>query len=436
MLYFVSEKLVLMLIFSDCMREIKRNKYLDQLISGRHNGLIKIITGIRCCGKSYLLFNLFHEYLISEGVEESHIIEIALNDSLNEEYRKSHKLLRYIKGRMTDNSFYYILLDDFQMMDDVSMVLNSLLHVNNSDVYVTINNLKFLSTDVASQLREHCDEIHVYPLSFAEYISVYDGETQDAWRNFCIYGGLPSVLSLDSDEEKTTYLQNLYHTVYLRDMVERNKIQNVLGIDKLIKILASSIGLAINPNKLAYTYKNIEHSVLGPETIGFYLTYLQEASLIEKSLRLDILGNKYVGTFSKYYFTEMGLCNVLLGFHKLDEEHLIENVLCNELHMRGFLVDVGMLEVENDYGEKKARCKHYEVDFVASKDSKRYFVQSAVSLSDSKEMSQKLIPLSHLPDNFKKIIIVKDNIAPWHNEKGILLLGLFDFLLNPESMDL
>jgi predicted AAA+ superfamily ATPase len=418
------------------MQEVKRNNYLNQLISSRQNGLIKIITGIRRCGKSYLLFKLFHEYLTSQNVDENHIIEIALDDLMNEEYRNPHKLLLYIKERMTDKSLYYILLDEVQMMDDFVGVLNSLLHVENADVYVTGSNSKFLSTDIATEFRGRGDEIHVYPFSFAEFFSVCKGEKQDAWKNYFTYGGLPLVSSLETEQKKITYLRNLYHTVYIKDIVERNNIKKVPEFNKLVKIMASSIGSPCNPNKLSRTFKSVENTELNSETIGFYLSYLQEAFLIEKSLRFDIKGKKYIGTLSKFYFTDPGLRNVIIDFRQQEETHLMENILYNELRMRGFLVDVGLVEVRTTNKLNGTIRKQYEVDFVVNFGSKRYYVQSALSIPDSEKMSQESAALNHIPDSFKKVIITKDNISPWHDEKGILILGLFDFLLNPDSLDL
>ncbi|MCI1732981.1 MAG: ATP-binding protein [Bacteroidales bacterium] len=418
------------------MREIKRPKYLNQLILGRQNGLIKIITGIRRCGKSYLLFNIFHNYLISHGVEKNHIIEIAFDDLLNEEYKNPHKLLSYVKSRMHDKKLYYILLDEVQMMEDFVAALNSLLHLRNADVYVTGSNSKFLSTDIATEFRGRGDEIRVHPLSFSEFFSVHKGDKNDAWKNYLTYGGFPLVLSLNSEQKKMSYLRNLYGTVYKKDLVERNHIKKVEEFDKLTKIIASSIGSPCNPNKLSNTFKSVEHADLNSETIGIYLSYLQEAFLIEKSLRFDIKGKKYIGTIPKYYFTDTGLRNALLDFRQQEETHLMENILYNELSIRDFIVDIGMVEVRTSSKEMGSKRNQYEVDFVANMGSKRYYIQSALNISDPEKMSQETFSLNHIPDSFKKIIIVKDDISPWHNERGILILSLFDFLLNPDSLDL
>lgn len=417
------------------MKIISRQTYLDQLIAGRHNGLIKIITGIRRCGKSYLLFKLFHEYLLSQGVAEDHIIGIALDDLLNEDYRNPRTLLTYIRGRMTDNDLYYILLDEVQMMDNFVGALNSLLHVQNADVYVTGSNSKFLSTDIATEFRGRGDEIHIYPLSFAEFLSAYEGDRLDAWSEYCTYGGLPLVLSLDTVQKKVSYLRNLYNTVYLKDIVERNGIKKVSEFDKLVKIMASSIGSPCNPHKLSNTFKSVENTDLNAETIGFYLSYLQEAFLLEKSLRFDIKGKKYIGTLPKYYFTDPGLRNALLDFRQQEETHLMENIIYNELRVKGFMVDVGLVEIRSRNTDGGSIRKQLEVDFVANLGSKRYYIQSALAIPDTDKMAQESASLHHIPDSFKKVIIVKDNITPWHNENGILILGLFDFLLKPDSLD-
>lgn len=417
------------------MQTIKRDTYLNQLISGQGNGLIKVITGIRRCGKSFLLFNLFHTYLLSQGVSEDHIISVALDDLLNETFRDPHKLLSYIRSRITDNTRYYILLDEVQMLDDFVGALNSLLYIKNVDVYVTGSNSKFLSTDIATEFRGRGDEIHIYPLAFAEYFSVYNGDKYDAWREYCMYGGFPLIVNLDSDQKKANYLRNLYQTVYKKDLIERNRIKKVDEFDKLVKIMASSIGAPCNPNKLSNTFKSVENVVLKPETINSYLSCLQDAFLLEKALRFDIKGKKYIGTLSKYYFTDIGLRNALLDFRQQEETHLMENVIYNELRIRGFLVDVGHVEVRTYNKAQGTVRKHLEVDFVANLGSRRYYIQSALSIPDSEKMAQESASLNNISDSFKKVLIVKDNILPWHNEKGFLILGLFDFLLKEESLE-
>ncbi len=417
------------------MNHIARERYLNQLISGRRNGLIKVVTGLRRCGKSYLLFNIFRNYLIADGVDESHIIGIAFDDLLNEEYREPHRLLAYIKGRMTDNDLYYIMLDEVQMLDNFVGVLNSLLHIDNADVYVTGSNSKFLSTDIATEFRGRGDEIRVFPLSFAEFLSAYNGDKNDAWREYYTFGGLPMILSLDSEQKKMSYLSNLYNAVYIKDLVERNGIKKVDEFNQLIKVMASSIGSPCNPHKLSNTFKSVSNIDLSSETIGHHLSHLQDAFLIEKSIRFDIKGKKYIGTIPKYYFVDTGLRNALLDFRQLEETHLMENIIYNELRMRGYLVDVGMVEVRHRSGAVTGIRKQLEVDFVANLGSKRYYIQSALSIPDSEKMAQESASLDAIPDNFRKVIIVKDNIIPWHTEKGILVLNLFDFLLQPDMLD-
>lgn len=416
------------------MHIIERNTYLTQLISGRNNGLIKIVTGIRRCGKSFLLFNLFYDYLLSQDVPDNHIIKIALDDLQYEEYKNPHKLLAYIREQITDQSIYYILLDEVQMMDNFVGALNSLMHIGNADIYVTGSNSRFLSSDIATEFRGRGDEIHIYPLSFSEYFSVYEGDKRDAWSEYCLYGGLPLVIGLDSQQKKANYLRNLYNTVYRKDLEERNNIKKVDKFDKLVKIMASSIGAPCNPYKLSNTFKSVENTDLKPETIGNYLSHLQDAFLLEKALRYDIKGKKYIGTLSKYYFTDIGLRNAVLDFRQQEESHIMENVIYNELRIRGFSVDVGQVEKRSNNGGSTVR-KQLEVDFVANLGSRRYYIQSALSIPDTEKMNQESASLKNISDNFKKIIIVKENTSPWYNTNGILILGLFDFLLKADSLE-
>lgn len=416
------------------MKQIRRDIYLNQLIAGMGNGLIKIVTGIRRCGKSYLLFTLFRDHLLMHGVNADHIIDIALDDVLNEEFLNPRALLLYIKERIKDGGTYYVLLDEVQMMDNFVGALNSLLRLPNVDVYVTGSNSRFLSSDIATEFRGRGDEIRIHPLSFAEYMSVYDGDRLDAWRDYIIFGGLPLVVGLDSNQKKMTYLKNLYSTVYLKDLIERNNVKKHSDFDSLTRIMASSIGSPCNPNRLSNTFKSVEHTELSTETIGQYLLFMQDAFLLEKSMRFDIKGKKYIGTLPKYYFSDMGVRNALLDFRQNEETHLMENVIYNELRIRGFLVDVGMVEVRTTEGGSSTR-RQLEVDFVANMGSQRYYIQSALALPDSDKLAQESASLDRIPDNFKKIIIVKDNIVPWHNDRGYLMLGLFDFLLKPESLE-
>lgn len=412
---------------------IERTSYLDQLIASQNNGLIKIITGIRRCGKSYLLFNIFYDYLISQGVDNKHIIKIALDDILNEEYQNPRKLVMYVKERITDGGIYYVFIDEVQMMDNFVGALNSLLHIENVDVYVTGSNSKFLSSDIATEFRGRGDVIHIYPLSFKEYYSVYEGSVNDAWKEYSTYGGLPLIRNLDTNQKKISYLNNIYKTVYIKDLIERNKIRKHSEFEKLIKITASSIGAPCNPNKLSNTFRSVEKVNLNPETIGFYLSYLQDAYLIEKSTRYDIKGKKYIGSLSKYYFTDIGIRNAILDFRQQEESHIMENIIYNELRRKGFVVDVGIVEHRTTDKDNQTIRKQYEVDFVANLGSQRYYIQSALSIPDKEKITQETNSLRYINDSFKKIIIVKDDILPWYNEDGVLYVGLFDFLLKDDA---
>lgn len=415
---------------------IERTSYLNQLIQSQNNGLIKIITGIRRCGKSYLLFNIFYDYLISIGIDSEHIIRIALDDILNEEYKDPRKLLLHIKESIKDSNNYYVFIDEVQMMENFVGALNSLLRIENVDVYVTGSNSKFLSSDIATEFRGRGDVIHIYPLSFKEFFSVYDGNIKDAWKEYYTYGGLPLIRNIDSEQKKINYLNNLYNTVYIKDLVERNKIKKILEFEKLIKVMSSSIGAPCNPNKLSNTFKTVENVNLNSETIGFYLSYLQDSYLIEKSTRFDIKGKKYIGSLSKYYFTDIGLRNAILDFRQQEESHIMENIIYNELRIKGFLVDVGMVEHRTSNKNNQTIRNHYEVDFVANLGSKRYYIQSALSLPDREKILQETNSLRQIHDGFKKIVITKDDIHPWHNEDGILFIGLFDFLTKDECFEL
>lgn len=417
------------------MKEIKRNSYLKQLISGKQNGLIKIVTGIRRCGKSYLLFKIFRNHLLEQGVTPDHIISLALDDILNEEYCDPKKLVLYIKENIKDSQIHYVLLDEVQMVDNFVGALNSLLHIDNIDVYVTGSNSKFLSSDIATEFRGRGDEIRIYPLSFSEFLSEYNGDKNDAWRDYITYGGLPLILSLESSQQKSNYLHNLYQTVYLKDLIDRNGIKKSVEFDALTKVMASSIGSPCNPNKLSNTFKSVSNTDLSSITIDNYLGFLQDAFLLEKASRYDIKGKKYIGTLSKYYFVDMGLRNCLLGFRQIEETHLMENVIYNELRSRGYLVDVGVVETRTRTENQGMLRKQLEIDFVVNNGSKRYYIQSALSLPNEEKIEQEMASLKNVSDSFQKIIIVKDNIVPHHNESGILFINLYDFLLNREILE-
>ena len=421
--------------FKVTMKEIKRNSYLKQLISGKQNGLIKIVTGIRRCGKSYLLFKIFRNHLLEQGVTPDHIISLALDDILNEEYCDPKKLVLYIKENIKDSQIHYVLLDEVQMVDNFVGALNSLLHIDNVDVYVTGSNSKFLSSDIATEFRGRGDEIRIYPLSFSEFLSEYNGDKNDAWRDYITYGGLPLILSLESSQQKSNYLHNLYQTVYLKDLIDRNGIKKAVEFDALTKVMASSIGSPCNPNKLSNTFKSVSNTDLSSITIDNYLGFLQDAFLLEKASRYDIKGKKYIGTLSKYYFVDMGLRNCLLGFRQIEETHLMENVIYNELRSRGYLVDVGVVETRTRTENQGMLRKQLEIDFVVNNGSKRYYIQSALSLPNEEKIEQEMASLKNVSDSFQKIIIVKDNIVPHHNESGILFINLYDFLLKREILE-
>lgn len=415
--------------------DIKRQQYLDQLIASQRNGLIKIITGIRRCGKSYLLFKLFHEYLNSQGISDDHIIEVALDDRTNKELRDPDNLLKYIKEQITDKNLYYIMLDEVQMVDEFTDVLNSLLHISNADVYVTGSNSHFLSTDVVTEFRGRGDEIHLFPLSFSEYCEGYKGTIDNAWKDYYTYGGLPLILTLDTDKKKEDYLNNLYKSVYLVDVLERHKIKNMGEFDELLRIIASSIGAPCNPTKLANTFKSVKNVAIHHQTINKYLGFLEDAFLVEKSIRYNIKVKKYINTLAKYYFSDLGIRNALLGFRQQEETHIMENIIYNELRTRGYHVDVGMVEVREPDKSGKLFRKQLEVDFVVNQGSQRYYIQSAFAMPTLEKEAQESASLLRIKDSFKKIIIVKDDIKPKRNEDGILTIGLKDFLLDKNSLN-
>lgn len=415
--------------------KINRNYYLEQVIAGKENGLVKIITGIRRCGKSYLLFTLFHDYLNSHGIDDDHIIEIALDDRINIELRNPDAILKYIKSKIVDKSLYYIILDEVQMIPEFADVLNSLLHIRNADVYVTGSNSHFLSTDVVTEFRGRGDEIRLYPLSFSEYLEGYKGSRQEAWKDYYTYGGLPHVLALDSDKKKEDYLDNLYGSVYLVDVLERHKIKNQAEFDELVRIVASSVGAPVNPTKLSNTFKSVKGVTIHHATIDKYLSYLQDAFILERSIRYNIKGKKYINTLCKYYFTDLGLRNALLGFRQQEETHIMENIIYNELRSRGYKVDVGMVETRGKDKNGKIVRKQLEVDFVVNQGSRRYYIQSAFAMPTPEKEEQESASLLKIDDSFKKIIIVKDDIKPKRNEYGILTIGIMDFLLNKDSLN-
>ena len=415
---------------------IKRDYYLQQLISSKSNNLIKIVTGIRRSGKSFLLFNLFHNHLIETGISEDHIIEIALDDRLNKNLRDPDVILRHIHERIVDDKLYYIILDEVQMIDEFTDVLNSLLHIRNADVYVTGSNSKFLSKDVVTEFRGRGDEIHLFPLSFAELYNSVGGDKFELWKSYYTYGGLPGILELDSDKKKAAYLRSLHETVYLKDIIERNNLKNSEEFMELMRVMASGIGSPCNPSKLENTFKSVKNETLDRKTISKYLSYMEDAFLIEKSMRYDIKGRKYIGTLSKYYFQDIGLRNALLNFRQVEENHIMENIIYNELLCREFNVDVGVVEYCYKDEQKKSKRTQLEIDFVANKGSRRYYIQSALTVADEEKRAQEVNSLNRVGDSFKKIVVVKDNIIPWHDENGILYVGIEKFLLNETAMEL
>lgn len=414
------------------MREIKRDVYLNKLISRKENGLIKIITGIRRCGKSYLLDPLFKNYLLESGVKEDHIIKLELDKKENKKFRDSHELNEYIKSLIKDKNMYYILLDEIQMVGGFESVLNSFLYERNLDVYVTGSNSKFLSSDIITEFRGRGDEIKVFPLSFSEYIESFKGDKQDAWNEYVLYGGLPLIFSKKTDEEKSKYLKDLFDQTYIKDIIERNNIQRVDILDSIINILASSVGSLTNPQKMFNTFISNGEKEISLNTINSYIKYIEDSFIVNKSERYDVKGKKYIQTPQKYYFSDIGLRNARLNFRQQEENHIMENIIYNELIIRGYNVDVGVVEVRD---ENKNR-KQLEVDFVCNLGNKRYYVQSALNLDTREKTIQEERPLMNINDNFKKIIVVKDNMKHWMTEEGILVIGIQEFLLNKNSLDL
>ena len=414
---------------------VQRKTYLDKLISKKHNGLIKVVTGVRRCGKSYLLFNLFKEYLLSEGVDKNHIIEIAFDAFENKRLQDPYVLMPYMKEQISDGEMYYVLLDEIQLLGEFEAVLNSLIRMENVDVYVTGSNAKFLSKDVITEFRGRGDEIHMYPLSFAEFMSVYPGTKQDGWNEYMLYGGLPLVLHFEKPEEKIAFLKSLFEETYISDIVGRHKIRNRIELEELLNILSSAIGSLSNPSKLSATFKSIKQKNISMTTIARYIDYLCDAFLIDRAVRYDIKGKKYIDTPVKYYFTDMGLRNARLNFRQLEETHTMENIIFNELKIRDFNVDVGVGVLNSTNKEGCNIRKQLEIDFVCNKGSKRYYIQSAYAMPDQAKMDQEQRSLMMTGDSFKKIIITRDAPAPYYNDNGVLVMNIFDFMLNPASLE-
>lgn len=411
--------------------EIKRDYYLQKLIDRKNNHLIKIITGIRRCGKSYLLNHLFKNYLLDNGVSSNHIIMIALDDDGNSDLLDSKNLRKYIDDKILDDDLYYILLDEIQMVPNFEGLLNGLLRKENLDIYVTGNNSKFLSSDIITEFRGRGDEIRVYPLSFKEFYSSYDGSKEEAWIEYYTYGGLPLIMSYTKEEDKMNYLDMQKDNVYLNDVIERNNIKNKEELEKLIEIISSSIGSLTNPLKLARTFKSYnKNTLLTDKTIYNYLSYFEDSFIIEKTLRYDIKGKKYIDTPYKYYFTDIGIRNAFLNFRQQEENHIMENIIYIELKRRGFKVDVGVVEARDKDGRKQ-----YEIDFIANKGNNKFYIQSALNIDTKEKREQEEKSFMNVNDFFKKIIIVKDNIKRWRDDKGIVIMGITDFLLDEDSLN-
>ena len=429
------------------MTEIERNGYLQQLIDRKENGMIKIITGIRRAGKSYLLFNIFYRYLLREGVPPENVICIDLDDDKKRDLRDPDRLYDYLLSKIADErEQYYILLDEVQFAISTKEiessepirlygVLNGLSRRRNVDIYVTGSNSRFLSSDIRTEFRGRGDTIHVYPLSFSEYYRAKGGDKSDAWREYFNYGGLPYILSCKSTQQKAQYLSDILENVYLRDVIERNHLRGNNAIDKVLDIIASSVGSLTNPKKLANAFQS-NGIKISDATIRTYLDCLEDAFLIKKTERYDIKGKKYIDSPYKYYFADVGLRNSRLNFRQQEENHIMENIIFNELLVRGFNVDVGIVPIRTRSADGKQASLKTEVDFVCNQGNRRYYIQSAFSIPDREKLEQEQRSLTHINDSFKKIIVVKDNIEPWRNDNGILIVGIYDFLLNPHSLDL
>ena len=415
--------------------EIKRDLYLDKLIRHKHNGMIKVITGIRRCGKSYLLFELFYKHLLSVGIMNDHIIKIALDDRKNKKYRDPDSLCDFIHDSIKDDKMYYILLDEVQLVPEFEDVLNSFLHIKNADTYVTGSNAKFLSKDIITEFRGRGDQIHIAPLSFLEFMSAFDGTVEEGWKQYINFGGLPKLFQFPTDEDKSNYLKDIFSETYIKDIKERNDIRGDYELEELLDILSSAIGSLTNPKKLSDTFKSVKQVTIHPDTIKNYIDCFVDSFLIEQAKRYNIKGRKYINTPSKYYFTDIGLRNARLNFRQSEETHAIENIVYNELRIRGFNVDVGIVEYYSSENGAKSVLKQAEVDFVCNQSDKRYYIQVALSIPTKEKVEQEQNSLVRINDSFKKIIIVKDISRSHYNEDGIYLLSLFDFLLNPDCLN-
>lgn len=430
---------------------IERKQYLDQLISKKENGMIKVITGIRRCGKSYLLFEIYHKYLNSVGVDDDHIIELALDDDENIKYRNPLHLGEYIRSLLVDkDKMYYIFLDEIQKVKTVKNpyldgegetvgfvdVLLGLMKKKNADVYVTGSNSKMLSSDILTEFRGRGDEIRVHPLSFSEFCGAYSGDRRDAWQEYYIYGGMPYVCTLSDHRAKAQYLSGLFDNIYLSDILERHNIRDRLVLDGILDVVSSSVGSLTNPGKIADTFRSVEQVKISSESVSRYLDYFIDAFMLSKAQRYDIKGRKYIGSPQKYYYSDIGLRNARLNFRQTEENHIMENIIYNELTVRGFTVDVGVVEYNYRDAERKSKKTNLEVDFVITEGSRKYYIQSALTVGEEEKRLQEVRPYLRIPDSFKKIVVVKDNVIPWHDENGILYIGVEKFLLDTAAIDL
>jgi len=415
---------------------ITRQKYLDMLVAGQGNGLVKIVTGGRRCGKSFLLFQIFHEYLLQHGIDKEHLIELSLDDRRNRKLCDPDALLDYLDARIkSDGKTNYVILDEVQLVDDFIGVLLSLMHTPDTEIYVSGSNSKFLSKDVVTEFRGRGQEIRVWPLSFSEYYGAVGGECSHAWKDYYTFGGLPQILTLGTERAKRSYLRDIYEVTYIKDIVERNKIKAPEGLRELVRILASGIGSSTNPTRICNTFQSVSQLQISDKTINEYISDIQDAFLIEEALRYDVKGRKYIGTETKYYFCDLGLRNIVLNLRQQEETHIMENVIYNELRMRGYLVDVGLVEcwITDENGHRKR--SRLEVDFVVNNGADRVYIQSAFNMPTKDKEKQERRSLVNIYDNFRKMIIVKDDIKKKIDEDGVVTIGLFDFLLDEYSIE-
>ncbi len=416
--------------------EIVRHRYIQRLIDRKENGLVKVITGIRRCGKSYLLFHLYKNELIHSGVTSEHIITMALDDIANMEYRDAVKLYHYVKSQIVDDDTHYVFLDEIQLLNsNFADLVNGLLHIENLDIYVTGSNSKFLSSDILTEFRGRGDEVRVFPLSFSEFVTAYD-DVRTAWKDYYTYGGLPLILTRKTDELKAEYLISLFQNIYINDIKERNQIRTDDALDILVDIVASAVGSLTNPTKLSRSFQSMSQRNLSDKTVKLYLDYLADSFLIEKAVRFDVKGKRYINSLSKFYFEDVGLRNARLNFRQQEENHIMENIIYTELRSRGYRVDVGVVETYETAQDGKAKRKQLEVDFIANKGSRKYYIQSAFEMSSFAKVEQEKRSLNKVNDSFKKIIIVKDDIKVNIDENGLITMGIYEFLLQENSLEM